>query len=95
MRPWEGEDTNGALPLMAVVHPTKNKIRSVLDFRELNEHVSCYTSGEAANVFGENLRIWRRMTGATTIVALKSAYLQLHVSEKLWKYQLVRYKGRV
>ena len=25
---------------------------------------------------------------------LKSASLQIHVAEKLWKYQLVRYKGK-
>ena len=31
------------------------------------------------------------MDGAST---LKSAYLQLRVSEKLWKYQLVRYKDK-
>ena len=28
------------------------------------------------------------------MVDLKSAYLQLRVSKSLWKYQLVRYKGR-
>ena len=26
---------------------------------------------------------------------LKSAYLQIHVDEKLWRYQLVKYKGWV
>ena len=29
-----------------------------------------------------------------SIVDLKSAYLQIDVAEKLWKYQLVRYMGR-
>ena len=27
------------------------------------------------------------------MVYLKSAYLQIHISEDLWKYQVVRYKG--
>ena len=34
------------------------------------------------------------MRGASTIVDLKSAYLQVHVAEKLWRYQLVKYGGR-
>ena len=34
------------------------------------------------------------MNGASTLVDLKSAYLQLHVAKKLWKYQLVKYKGK-
>ena len=33
------------------------------------------------------------MERATKIVDLKSAYLQIHVDEKLWRYQLVKYKG--
>lgn len=28
------------------------------------------------------------------IVDLKSAYLPIHIAEKLWRYQLVRYKGQ-
>ncbi len=30
--------------------------------------------------------------GANTIIDLKSAYLQLHIAERLWLYQLVKYK---
>ena len=84
----------GVLPLMAVVQATKNKVRPVLDFRELNEHVKCHTGDDVADVCGETLREWRQMVGASAIVDLKSAYLQLHVHEKLWKYQLVNYKGK-
>ena len=32
--------------------------------------------------------------GATTIVDLKSTFLQIHVAKKLWKHQLVKYKGK-
>lgn len=41
--PW-GEDVKGGiLPLMAVEQPTKNKVRPVLDYRELNAYVECHT----------------------------------------------------
>lgn len=36
---------------------------------------------------------WRQTMGAATIVDLQSAYLQLHVVENLWQYQLIMYKG--
>lgn len=36
---------------------------------------------------------WRQMTGATTLVDLKSTYLQLYIEEKLWRCQLVKYRG--
>lgn len=32
--------TIGIIPLMAVIQPTKNKIRRVLNFRELNKYVT-------------------------------------------------------
>lgn len=41
--PWKEkvrEEREGVLPPMAVVQPTKNKVRSALDFRELNVHVT-------------------------------------------------------
>lgn len=91
--PWEGVE-EGVLPLMAVIQPTKNKVRPVLDFRELNNYVMCHTGDDVVDVCGETLRKWRQMRGASTIVDLKSAYLQVHVAEKLWRYQLVKYNGR-
>ena len=82
------------LPLMAAIQP-KNKVRPVLDFRELNEHVKCHTGNDVADVCRKELRAWRRTAGAAAIVDLKSAYLQLHVHEKLWKYQLVNCRGKI
>ncbi len=40
------------------------------------------------------MREWKQTGGASKIVDLKSTYLQLHVSNKLWKYQLVKYKRK-
>ena len=85
---------NGVLPLMAVVQPTKKKVRPVLDFRELNAYVMCHTGDDVTDICAETLREWRQTQGAASIVDLKSAYLQIHVDEKLWKYQLVRFKGK-
>lgn len=93
LRPWT-EKVEGVLPLMAVVQPTKQKVRPVLDFRELNVHVACHTGGDVMDVCGETMREWRQIQKAATIVDLKSAYLQIHISQEFWKYQLVRYKGR-
>ena len=83
------------MPLMAVEQPTKNKVRPVLDYRELNTHVECHTGDDMTDVCSETLREWRQVEGETKLVDLKSAYLQIRVARELWKYQLVRYKGRL
>ena len=92
--PWKKE-VNGVIPLMAVEQPTKNKVRPVLDFRELNEFVSCHTGGDMTDVCGDRLREWRQIEGEGELVDLKAAYLQIKVAEELWQHQLVRYEGRV
>ena len=60
--PWRGE-VKGVIPLMAVEKPTKNKIRPVLDFRELNESVKCHTGDHMTDVCSEKLREWRQLEG--------------------------------
>ena len=93
LQPCANSEKGGVLPLMAVVQSTKGKVRPVLDFRELNEHVSSHPGVDAA-VCSETLRRWRRMPGATKIVDLKSAYLQVRVDRELWRHQQVSYNGR-
>ncbi|XP_076056355.1 uncharacterized protein LOC143034304 [Oratosquilla oratoria] len=95
LSPWEEPVEGGILPLMAVVQPTKRKVRPVLDFRELNQFVKCHTGDDFVDVCSETLRRWRRKRGASAVVDLRAAYLQIHVTKKLWKYQLVKYKGRI
>ena len=92
--PWNDQVETGVIPLMAIEQETKNKIRPVLNFRELNQYVNCHTGDGVADICTETLRTWRQTAGAASIVDLKSAYLQLRVSPELWKYQLVNYKGR-
>ena len=79
--------------MMAVEQATKNKIRPVLDFRELNQNVNCHTGDDGVDVCGDKMREWRQVQGDTEVVDLKAAYLQIHISEDLWKHQFVRFKG--
>ena len=89
---WNGPVV-GFIPLLAVVQPTKDKVRPVLDYRKLNPYISSHTGDDGVAVCGEKIRKWRQMNATLQIVDLKSAYLQIHVEEKLWKYQTVRFEG--
>ena len=91
---WDQEVECGMLPLMAVEQPAKWKVRPVLDYRELNNYIECHTGDNLADICSETLREWRQVEGGTSLVDLKSAYLQIHVAKHLWKYQIVKYKGK-
>ena len=54
-----GRSRGRVLSLMAISQPTKNKVRPVLDFREINGHVMCHTDDDVTDVCGETLREWR------------------------------------
>jgi len=92
LKPWNGPAA-GIIPLLAVFQPTKDKVRPVMDYRELNNFVECHTGDDMVAVCGDKLRKWRQLQGEVTVVDLKSAYLQIHVAKDLWKYQVVRYEG--
>lgn len=92
--PWNGDKENGVLPLMAVEQVNKDKVRPVLDYRELNEFISCHT-GDEVGVCDESIRKWRRILGGRKMVDLKAAYLQIRVDESQWKHQLVKFKGKI
>ena len=83
----------GTLPLMAVYQEHKDKVRPVMDFRNLNEFVSSHT-GESV-VCNESLRKWRKLGENLTILDLKNAYLQIQVDRKLWAYQVVKHKEKL
>ena len=94
MGPWKEDVREGLLLLVDVVQPTKNKVRPVLDYQELDKHVSCHTGGDFIDVCGKTLRRWRQKSVTSTIVDVKSAYLHTHIAPHLWKYQLVSCKER-
>uniref|UniRef100_A0A5S6QMI1 Reverse transcriptase domain-containing protein n=1 Tax=Trichuris muris TaxID=70415 RepID=A0A5S6QMI1_TRIMR len=75
------------IPLMAVTQRRKNKVRPVLDFREVNTHIDAFTAN--CDVCSHKLRNWRRQGTNVSILDLKKAYLQVHVDESLWPYQTV------
>ena len=89
--PYDGE-VRAYVPLMAVEQPQKSKVRPVLDYRRLNEHVRAYTGD--SDVCDDKIRAWRALGSSTKILDLKDAYLQLHVDPSLWPYQVVTYKGK-
>ena len=89
--PYEGE-YDGLIPLMAVVQVNKDKVRPVLDYRELNQFVSSHTAH--GDVCSAKLRDWRKRGDELSLVDLRRAYLQIGVDESLWRYQVVSYKGK-
>ena len=82
LRRWDGP-VDGIIPLLAVVQPTKNKVRPVMDYRELNDFVECHTGDDMVAVCGDKIRKWRQLSGDLKVVDLKSAYLQIRVSRDL------------
>jgi len=91
LRPYEGP-YDGIVPLMAVVQRNKAKVRPVLDYREVNGFISSHTAESV--VCHETLRKWRMMGSNLSIIDLRKAYLQLHIHPDLWRFQVVKYKGK-
>ena len=83
----------GFITLMAIVQQSKDKVRPVMDFRELNSHVDAFT--ENADVCAGKIREWRRLGTNVTIVDLPRAYLQIRVHKSLWPYQTVIFHGQM
>ena len=86
-------DPVGLIPLMAVVQKKKGKVRPVMDYRSLNEHVDTYTAN--ADVCIDKVREWRKTGVNVCALELKGAYLQIDVNKSLWRFQTVMVRGRV
>ena len=94
LQPYDEErhgPAKGTIPLMAVLNRNKDKVRPVLDFRQLNCHLDAHTAD--ADVCAEKLREWRRRGTTTALIDLRKAYLQIHVDESMWPYQTVVFHG--
>ena len=78
-------------PLMAVLQENKQKVRPVIDYRELNKQVDPYTAG--ADVCAHKLREWRQQGSVVAILDLHRAYMQIRVEKSLWPFQTVEIKG--
>ena len=82
----------GIIPMLAVHHEHKDKVRPVLDYRELNQFVRSHTAD--SDVCPDTLRKWRLMGDRLGVVDLKDAYLQLHVKRDLQEFQVVCISGQ-
>ena len=82
---------DGVIPVMPVVQEKKDKLRPVLDFRELNDFVEC--SGADANVCEKKLRSWRQKSANCALLNLRDAYMQISIADECSKYQIVTIEG--
>jgi len=82
----------GLIPLMAVIQQNKDKVRPVMDFRELNSHVDAFMA--SADVCADKLCEWRRQATNVTVIDLHRPYLQVYVHESLWPFQTVIFRGQ-
>ena len=88
-------DVDGVIPLMATSQPNKpKKVHPVMDYCELNSYVES-KPGQDTAVCQEKLREWRRQGSAASLLDLRKAYLQVHVSKDLQRFQTVKYEGQL
>ena len=82
----------GLIPLMAVMQEQKQKVRPVLNYRELNGFVDVLTAN--AEVYAQKLREWRQQGVNVSLLNLQNAYLQIHVDKALWPFQTIIFRGQ-
>lgn len=80
------------VPLFAMKQEKKNKVRPVFDNRQLNSLIRSAPGLDSAVCDGK-LRNWRHMGTHVTIIDLKKAYLQIHMTEKIQWFQVVEFIG--
>ena len=85
------------LPLLAVAqeHKATTPVRRCLDYRALN---ACLQSNPGAEspVCQDKIRQWRLGGDPADyeMIDIRKAYLQVHVSPELYRYQVVKWKGK-
>lgn len=67
------------------------KVKSTL-YWTFRNCVTCYTESGTIEKKWEK---WKQIAGWIKIVDLRLACLQLHITEKLWWYMLMKYKGKI
>ncbi|XP_067939562.1 uncharacterized protein [Watersipora subatra] len=89
------DKADGVIPLMAAWQPNKpKKVRPVMDYRKLNTFIKNNPKIDVA-VCQEKLWAWRKRDNQASILDLRKAYLQIHRSEQLQRFQLVKFKGQL
>ena len=69
----------GLIPLMAVIQQNKQKVRPVLDYRELNDHMDQFMT--RADICTKKLREWRQRGSNVSVLDLCKAYFQVRVHQ--------------
>ena len=62
LKRWD-EPGKGSIPLLAVFQPTKDKVRPVMDYHELNNFNECHTGDDMDTECGEKVRKKEAVTG--------------------------------
>ena len=75
---------------MAILQENKQKVHSVMDYCELNEHVNAYISG--TDVCVQKLKEWWLQGSDIAVLDLRQAYLQIHIKRSVWPFQTVEIK---
>jgi len=91
-KPYSGHQ-GGVILLFAVVQRNKDKVRPVMDYRELNQLVFSHTADDEVCI--GKLRARRRLSENVRIIDLRKAYLQIRVDPSLWHCQVVEHKGLI
>ena len=85
------------LPLLAVVqeHKATTPVRPCLDYRALNS-LLVSSPGAESPVCQEKLRKWRACgcPDDYELLDIRKAYLQVHISPQLMRFQTVRWRGK-
>ena len=82
---------NVTIPIFAVVQPAKQKVRPVMDYREINRYIDVYSGCNPVCL--DKIRKWRTRGAKFALLDLKETYLQIRVNERLWSYQTVMENG--
>ena len=69
------------------------KVRPVMDFRQLNCYIDVFTAN--ADVCAAKFREWRQKGPNVSLLDLKRAYLQVRVQKTLWPFQTVKIGGQI
>ena len=92
LRHRQGRLGGPSVPLMAVLQATKNKVRPVLDYREVNSYV--HASRAEDDVCAEKMSEWRKFPTNSSTIDIRDAYMQIRVERECSRHQTVRYKGQ-
>ena len=83
------------LPINPVPQPGKTTVmRPTCDYVELNKLIVGTSDREHNEVCSESVREWRRHEGLV-VADLSKAYMRVHVAPELWRFQVLKWNGKL